>query len=397
MRRLTYIRLATALLCLAFSATAGAQPSDEDNKSEKAENAPSAGGPPPAAVVVQTVGETIMAPEGEFLGTIYYNQTSEIAAEVEGQVENIFIEAGQFVEEGQVLARLNDDLLRQDLQIEQAALDEMTIALEKARLDLERSKKLFAENSVSEQVFDDDRFAVQMREKAIQTQRARIQKIALEIAKKEIRAPFAGAVLEKHTAEGEWLAKGGRIATIARTSEVDIIANVPQSILPFLKPDCEVPVVINGRERTGRLFAVVPQGDVATRTFPVRVRLANADGALLAGMEGTLRLASGPQMPCLQIPRDALLRRPGGDGMIVFAAENGQAVPHSVEVLGFMREMAGVTSDTLKPGMSVVVKGNERLRPGQPIAPRDALEAPSPASPGSAGDSASRNSLSKGS
>ena len=124
------------------------------------------------------------------------------------------------------------------------------------------------------------------------------------------------------------------------------------------------------------MFAVIPQGDVATRTFPVHVRLENEDGSLLEGMEGYARLPTGAQTPCLAVPRDAILRQQGH--AVVFAVENGAAAQHEVSVIGYMHGAVGVRSPTLKADMDVVTKGNERLRPGQPLDARSEIKPPAP-------------------
>lgn len=328
---------------------------------------------PPAVVVVGAVGETVIAPDSEFLGTLYYNVESEIASEVDGIVSEVLFEAGMRLNKGDVMARLNNDLLREDLQIAEAALAELEVAFEKAEVDFKRSEKLFAEKSVSEQTLDNDRFAVHTRKRLIEIQKARIAKIKIELEKKEIRAPYSGVVLRKMTDVGAWVGVGDSIAHFALADNIDLIANVPQSIVPFLMIDAEVLATVNKQSHTGKIFAVIPQGDIATRTFPVRIRLDNPEGKLFEGMEAFVRLPTSEEVSCLVVPRDAVLRQP--QGTVVFSVENGTATPHPVEIIGYKGDNVGIRAATLKAGMQVVTKGNERLMPGQAVMPRDTLEA----------------------
>jgi RND family efflux transporter MFP subunit len=187
-------------------------------------------------------------------------------------------------------------------------------------------------------------------------------------------------VLEKKTEVGEWLNEGGQVCTIAYTKEIDFISNVPQRILEWLKKDSIIEVSINDKAYSARLNAIIPQGDVATRTFPVRLRLSpEAEGVLYEGMKGFARFPAGQAQSCLMVSRDAVLTVRGDT--IVYAVENGMALVHPVKVLGYAQDLAGVESPSLKPGMKVITKGNERLRPGQPVNPSESLEPSLPGQP----------------
>jgi multidrug efflux pump subunit AcrA (membrane-fusion protein) len=118
--------------------------------------------------------------------------------------------------------------------------------------------------------------------------------------------------------------------------------------------------------------ALVPQGDVATRTFPLRILLPSAPN-LAQGMEARAILANGPVSETLLVPRDAVASAFGQQA--VWTVQEGKAVMLPAVVVGFQGDMAGVRAEGLTAGMPVVVKGNERLRPGQPVAPEPAKSA----------------------
>ena len=104
---------------------------------------------------------------------------------------------------------------------------------------------------------------------------------------------------------------------------------------------------------------------MATRTFPVKIRVAN-DGTLAEGMEARVHLPQGVGGKTLIVPRDAIISTRGQ--VVVWAVIDGKAAPMPVYVVGYRGLSAGVKSKVLKEGMDVVVKGNERLRPDQPVA-----------------------------
>ena len=109
---------------------------------------------PPAKVVVAEVSRGMIAPESEFIGTVFYVEVSRVASEVNGRVDALFFEAGQRVKQETELVRLNAELLEKTLQSQQAAYEEVFTQLEKARIDFRRAEKLFQKKTIQEQAYD---------------------------------------------------------------------------------------------------------------------------------------------------------------------------------------------------------------------------------------------------
>ena len=293
-------------------------------------------GMPPAPVVVSEVHTGMVAPESEFVGTVYFQEVSDVACEVEGKVETISFEEGQAVDKGDVLVQLNSDILMSDL--------------EKARLDFDRASNLYQEELISEQEFDERRF-----EK---------ERLEIILNKKTIRTPFKGIILKKHVERGEWLSPGSAVATIAGDDSVDIIAEVPEDIMVHIKQDMKVTVQTGRGKITGRVFALIPRGDISTRTFPVRIRAQNTI-SLIEGMEARVLLPTDQKQETLTVPRDAVISMFGMT--VIFAVIDDKAKMLPVKVAGYDGLKAGVFAEGLSEGMKVVVKGNERLRDGQAV------------------------------
>jgi RND family efflux transporter MFP subunit len=171
-------------------------------------------------------------------------------------------------------------------------------------------------------------------------------------------------VLAKHTSVGEWLSPGSAVADVAMDGAVDVVVEAPQAILGFQAKGAEVELSVAGRSLKGVITAVIPKGDVATRTFPVKVRVTN-DGSLAQGMEARVRLASGVEAKAVLVPRDAVVQAFGA--YVVWLVQGGAAVQVPVQVQAYVGMEAAVAGQGFGPGMDVVVKGNERLRPGQPV------------------------------
>jgi RND family efflux transporter MFP subunit len=193
---------------------------------------------------------------------------------------------------------------------------------------------------------------------------ADVGRLAAELDKKSIKAPYDGVVLKRHVDRGEWLSPGSRVATIARVEFVDIIVNVPERAVSFTKRGMIVDVEVGGRKTKGEVVAVIPRGDVATRTFPVKVRVRN-DMSLVEGMEARVSLPTGEKIETLIIHRDALVTVSGRTA--VYAVVDSKAVMIPVTVVGYERANAGIRGNGLKRGVALVIKGNERIRNGQAL------------------------------
>jgi membrane fusion protein (multidrug efflux system) len=225
-------------------------------------------------------------------------------------------------------------------------------------------ENLIKQGSVSEQLYDEHRFRVMGLEKKAASIEADVDRIKVELGKKRIRAPFDGVVIGRAVDRGEWLSPGSKVATIARDDAVDVVVNVPERIIRYLEKGMELSVKAGGGVVKGKVFAVVPEGDVATRTFPLKIRINSAE-TLKEGMEARVELPVAEKKQSLVVPRDAVINLFGST--VVFAVVDSKAKMVPVKVLGYKERMAGVNAHGLEQGMKVVVKGNERLRDGQPV------------------------------
>jgi membrane fusion protein (multidrug efflux system) len=345
----------TALILLVFIFGAPAISNAEDKEK---------GQVPAANVVVSEVTAGMIAPEQEFIGTIFYLEVSDVSTEVSGRVEIITFEEAERINEGEVLVKLNSDLLRKKLQASVASYEQVLSDLERERNDLERIENLFAKRIVAQKEYDDQRFQVKGLEKKSAALKAEFECLEIELEKTLIKAPFNGVIIKKHVARGEWVSPGKTVATMARDNAVDVVVEVPEDIAKYITPRMTAMVTAAGKKKRGTIIAVIPKGDIATRTFPVKIRINNAD-SLLEGMEARVRLPAGIKIKTLLVPRDAVLDLYGKT--VVVAVINSRAVIIPTHVIGYQGLEAGINSDEISEGMEVVVKGNERLRNGQPV------------------------------
>lgn len=324
------------------------------------------GGQPPAPVVVGEVTQGKVAPRTEYIGTVYFTEQSEVAAEVAGKVVDIPVNHGSRVKKGDVLVQLSTDIIDRKVANARALVNQAQAEYENARLESERVTKLFDSKSVAEGEYDAKRLGAESAEMKMVAARAVLNRLKLERRKKTIRAPYDGVVVKRNVSRGEWVSTGSVVLVMGRDDEFDVECNIPARAANVVQKGLDVIVRVNDSELDGKVYAIIPKGDVSTRTFPVKIRV-KSPGWLAEGMEARVFLPSSAPGETLIVPRDAVISSRGQ--MVVWTIVDGKAAPIPVRVTGFRGLEAGVVAEGLKEGMPVVTKGNERLRPGQPVRP----------------------------
>jgi membrane fusion protein (multidrug efflux system) len=324
-------------------------------------------GPPAALVKVAEVSQVEMAPQVQLIGTAQPKLISIVASDIEGIVEKFDAHEGDFVKKGAVLAQLEDSLLRIELKGAQANKADTEAQLSRARADLKRSTKLIATETISDKQYTDDRAEVQSLEARVRRLEAEIEHKRDSIAKKIIRAPFSGFVVKEHTDLGQWVEKGGPIVTLADLSTMEILVDVPERYVPKLVLGGSTQVTVdalNTGRFTGKIVAIIPVGDSASRTFPVKISVENRDNHIKGGMLCRVNFALGRADLVLAVPKDAVVNM--GQSHLIYVVQEGVAKPLPVQ-LGNASDSMIEIKGAVEPGMQVVTRGNERLRPGQPV------------------------------
>jgi RND family efflux transporter MFP subunit len=324
-------------------------------------------GRPAAPVKVAEVVMVEIAPQVSLIGTAQPELMSVVASEIDGRVVAFMVNDGDFVEAGTVLARLRDSLLRIELQGAKANKAEAEALLQKARAELKRSTELLATEAIADKKYTDDLAEVQSLEARMRRLQAEIESLEDSISRKTIRAPFAGFVTREHTQHGEWVDTGGPIVTLADLSNIEVVVDVPERYVPHLVLGESTSVqvdALNPENFTGIIDAIIPVGDSVARTFPVKVSVANPDFSIKGGMLCRVNLAIGKPSSVLAVPKDAVVNM--GQKHLLYVVRDGMAQPVPVQLGNASTHMIEVRGQ-VQAGMQVVTRGNERLRPGQPV------------------------------
>jgi multidrug efflux pump subunit AcrA (membrane-fusion protein) len=376
---------------------------------------------PPALVVVADAVEREVTAHRSFVGSVEPARRAVVESEVEGLVAEYLAEEGQRVEAGAPLAKLRRrlaeialDAARAELKLRQEELGEQKngsrpeeLAQARARVKsaeaandmrqwrVERARQLFQTSVISEDELKEAQMSARLAEELLaevkeglqlaeagpraeriaqaearlEMQQAEVARLEDELLRHTIRAPFAGYIVREQTEIGEWLGKGAAVAEILALDEVDVVAQVVEDYVLGIDVGTPASVTVGavpGRSFDGKVSAIVPAADMRARTFPVKVRVANPKGGplLKAGMFATVHLPVGGTEKAVLVPKDALVL--GGPSPMVYVIVDGKAAPVQVEVGIAVDDLVQVKGG-VTGGQKVVVRGNERLAPGQPV------------------------------
>ncbi|MBX3432762.1 MAG: efflux RND transporter periplasmic adaptor subunit [Pirellulales bacterium] len=398
--------------------------------------------PPSPVVAFELIQEEVVAGQ-TFVGTIMPLKRATIGSAVAGRVIEFPRKAGERVASGEKLARLLTQTIEletaaaeQELKFREAQLDELNngtrpeeleqrraerdgaaaretfLSARRARLDRARNS---GPGAITDDQYEEARSAeieahevylsasaayelakagprkelIAQAAAQVAMQKAVVERLHDQITKHTMISRFDGYVVAEFTEEGAWVNAGDPVAEVAALDEVDVEVQVVEQAVPFVRIGEVVRVDIPSlpeRIFEGTVAQVVPQADVRSRTFPVKIRVKNEitrDGPLLkAGMYARAALPAGVRQQAILVPKDAIVLGGGAPMMYVIqqgapagpgaapAAEAGPSATTVVPVpvqLGVSRGPLIQVIGEIRPGQLVVIQGNERLRPGQPV------------------------------
>ncbi|SDL51354.1 efflux RND transporter periplasmic adaptor subunit [Aliiruegeria lutimaris] len=337
----------------------------------------------PASVQTEIVSVARMSETSRVFGQVVAERESEVAARVPGIAAEIPVRVGSRVEGGDILARLDTELLQIEVARAETELmiAEAGVLVAEARLDralkaFGRAENLRASANISDATLEERTSSLAeargLRQEAqarIASARNAMDRAQYNLRNATVRAPFAGVVLEVSTEIGQYVTAGSRVVTLLDLGQLEVQANIPAALIEALRPDEPV----KGTTGTGvvldlELRAILPTEFSATHTRPVLFDLIDSDANVAVGQSVTLDVPASAPRDVLVVPKDALVQ--SRDGWSVFVNDDGIAAPRTVEIGDAVGGSFEVLSG-LQPGDEVVVRGNERLRPGQPIAPNN--------------------------
>ncbi len=325
--------------------------------------------PPPETVTAATARPDSWESTLSAVGSLSAVQGVQVSAELSGKVTQIAFQSGSRVRQG-------DLLLRQDTSTEEAQLPGAEASLLLARRNLERARRLLEEKVLSQAEFDTT-------DAAFKEATAAADNIRALIAKKTVRAPFSGRLGIRLVDLGQILKEGDGIVSLQSLDPIFVDFLLPQQQLSQVRTGLAVRVTTDalpGKALEGKITAINPEVDSATRNLRLQATLSNPAELLRPGMFASVAVLLPERIEVLAIPATAVLYAPYSDSVFVIDEAPGNDGEEQKLVLRqqFVRlgekrgDFVAVLSG-LKEGERVATTGVFKLRNGQAVIIDNAL------------------------
>jgi RND family efflux transporter MFP subunit len=316
----------------------------------------------PPSVGVMTARVVRMAPKVALPGTVMSRNDSQLASEVEGRISWV-AEVGTVVKAGDIVARIDNKLASLQLSSDKANVARLSAQLSFDRDQAARMENLFNQNAIAKSTRDQAKSTRSMDAGALAQAHASLDKSQYQLSHSDIRAPFPGRVVSRLINTGEYATAGKPVVRLVQTDALEVSVQSPIDAAHYLAEGMTLTVEIEGKPVDAKVRAIVPVGDVASRTIEVRIVLPSGTG--LVGDAAKVFIPSAQPHNVLAVPRDALVLRE--DNTYIFKVDKkNQAQRIAVETgseEGPLVEIRGLVA----PGERVIVRGAERLEAGQKV------------------------------
>lgn len=321
----------------------------------------------PAPVVVEEVTETVLKTPLTFVGAVEPDKRSLVASEIKGLVESYPAKEGKFVKKGDILAKFQTKTIKISLEEARAAKNEASARFKLADANLKRFEELYQKGISSLQQLQDRESEREAQLARTVQLEAQINSLLYDLSRSEIKAPFDGFITKEHTEVGQWVTEGGPVAEMIDISTAKVMADIPERHINRINSGDEVEVRFDSmpdKVVNGKVSSVIPQANREARTFPVEVKIPNKDYSIKSGMVSRLSFSIGESAPAKLVPKDAIVDR--NNTSLLFVVTDGVVNPVPVTT-GLAYEGLIEVKGPVEKGQLVVTRGNERLRPEQPV------------------------------
>ncbi len=323
-----------------------------------------AGGPPPMPVEVVKVSQGTVNVDISAVGTLQANESVTIRPQISGRIETIHFDEGQTVRKDEVMFSLDPSEYRAQL-----AESEATVKL--AQLKFDRSKDLLQKSLSSQQQYDEDAAKLEEVNAQLALNKDRLSKTV-------VRAPFSGVSGLRKVSPGDVIQPGQELVTLDDIHLLKLDFRAPEIYLPDLRSGLNVTVVTDafpGEIFTGKVYAIAPRVDEASRSILLRARITNDKGRLRPGIFGKVQLRLASRENALLIPEEALW--PVGTDMFVYKVVDGKAQMSKISVgkrlKGQVEVLEGLTKeDTVVTAGQMKLRNDAAVKPINQPAPADA-------------------------
>ncbi len=317
-------------------------------------------------VRVATVQDAPPAAPMTFSGVIRAEKRAQLGFTLGGRMVRRPAEVGQAVKKGQELARLDLAPLRNARAVAKAQLDDVTAQLKQLRQDADRERRLVQKGAGRRETLEKLSSSVAATQAARARAQAGFAEAKRQLSEAQLRAPFAGTVIQVMLEPGEFARPGVAVVVLSAEDRLEVEVQVPEAVRASLRPDTPVEVrlpLAGGHVLNGRVSQLGRGAFGPGQLFPVVVRIPGSDKVApgyTAELVFEVSTADATMLPV------AAVADPGGQDPFVFRVRDGHAEKVAVEVLRLVGHQVTVRSQ-LNIGDQIIVKGHISLLAGDVV------------------------------
>ncbi|NBD94890.1 MAG: efflux RND transporter periplasmic adaptor subunit [Gammaproteobacteria bacterium] len=308
---------------------------------------------------------TAMTPTMQVAGTVVSRSDAYLSAEVEGRLISV-ADVGRRVDAGGVVARVEDTRLRLQAEELEAEKTRAKARLRFLEAELRRFEQLAETNLAAASQIDQTRSERDIAESDLAVVNSRLNQVQDQLDRTLIEAPFPGVVAERLSQAGERVAVGTRVVRLVNPQDLEVVARAPLDYYRYVRSGDELAVTRGDETLIAPLRSVVSVGSEQSHVFELRLDI---EDPLPVGQTVRVTIPTADVREVLAVPRDALVLR--GDGIAVFIVDADNTARRIRVTTGIGQGEWIEVSGPIQEGDRVIVRGNERLRPGQTVTIRE--------------------------
>ncbi len=318
-------------------------------------------------------------------GTVSSQRRARLSPRTVGLVESVEVDAGDEVEKGDTLLRMDSRLAEIELDLVRAQIETAEIQRNDAIRRFDEVKELIDDGAFAKTEASTLQASAAISGAELKVLKVREQQAQERIERHQLVAPFSGIIAQKATESGEWVDTGTMVLELVETDALWFDLQIAQEFVGVVRGAETAEVTLDtypGHTFEAEVDVVVPVKDPVSRTFLTRLTFKDEEKVASPGMSGTATLFYRPHNESATVvPRDAVVRTADGAVTVWMVTESGTSTTvRSVKIrtAGNLGKVVEVI-EGLQGGEKVVVRGNEGLTEGQVVAVKQHDPASEPA------------------
>src|SRR5262249_27111848 len=329
----------------------------------------------PVAAIIGTVMQKDVPIYLDGLGTVQAFNTVTVRSRVDGQLNKLSFKEGQDVQAGELLAQIDPDPYRTQVEQLEAKKAQDEAQLNFARVELKRNADLLAQKIVSQEVYDTEKAQVDQLVALVKSDQAAIDNAKVQLNYTTIEAPISGRTGIRFVDEGNIIHSGDSngIVILTQLKPISVIFTLPeQSLREIQRQQSQGPMTVVAVDRDnstqldeGQLAVFDNQIDTSTGTIRLKATFPNANLKLWPGQFVNARLLLSVHTNGIVVPASVVQRGP--EGAYAFVVNNDMSVKMAPLKVGQIDQGQALIESGLTAGQRVVVDGQYKLQPGSKV------------------------------